>query len=96
MGAFLRLMLIASVGFADPLTTVEWTSFQGGARGFPSLRDLSQEAGASGDARGDRRTALVTRERPPRASKRDGVSSSLNRGMSIALSRGSTPARLVV
>src|SRR5688572_28527586 len=49
MAVIIRLMLIATVVFAAPLTALEWISFEGAARGFPTLRDLSGATIADGD-----------------------------------------------
>lgn len=49
MAVIVRLILIAAIAAVAPLTALEWTSFEGPARGVPTLRDLSGSTIADGD-----------------------------------------------
>jgi len=44
-----RLALLASLVLIVPTDAVEWTSFEGTARGFPVLRDIAGKEIADGD-----------------------------------------------
>src|SRR6185436_14381591 len=45
----LRSILVLFLVLASPLAAIEWTSFEGPARGFPVLRDQSGKKIADGD-----------------------------------------------
>jgi hypothetical protein len=44
-----RFVLVAGLLLAAPATAIEWTSFEGAARGYPAMRDLAGRTIADGE-----------------------------------------------